>query len=67
METLFKFKYWIHERVKIKELDVYGLVEEVSVGQYGDLYEVRYFNNGELKRVNFIPQELDKAKENKDE
>ena len=57
IETVFD----LFERVKIKELDMSGVVVSVWVSKSGVQYETRYFLNGEAKNVYMFETELDKV------
>ena len=51
-----------YQKVYIPELDTYGIISQMCLTVMGIEYEVRYFHNGELKKVFFIEHELKESK-----
>jgi len=52
------FKFALGDRVKIKELELFGKITILEVNKRGICYEVRYFWNGEGKAAYFYEDEL---------
>ena len=50
----------ISDNVKIKQLDRIGRVISIWIMKYGTQYEVRYFDNAEVKTVYFFAEELER-------
>lgn len=56
-------KFQVGDKVKIKELDVEGIVMAAFISRRNWEYEVRYFNQGKAELVYFFENELDAIKE----
>ena len=51
-------KFDIREVVKINELKVDGKIISIHIRELGLTYTVRYFDNAEVKTVDFYEEEL---------
>lgn len=56
-------KYDINDEVHIPSLEVNGRVLSIEVTVYGTFYYVRYIKNGEVKKDNFLLEEISDKKE----
>lgn len=51
--------YYCGKKVKITELEIFGKVVSVKITFHGlILLDVRYFDNGELKHIELLPEEV---------
>ena len=53
-----EFRFNIHDRVRIPELDRSGLVLALYVSETGKQYSVRYFDNGKAETVYLYESEI---------
>ena len=58
MKTM-KFKFWLFQRIKIKEIEWFGTIIGVWIGDSGVQYKVRYIYQGKPEEVYFIEDELE--------
>ena len=61
MKPTYLTPYKINDSVKIKELQVVGIVDSVWIRRDSTEYEVRYFSNGDRKKEYFLQEELKKC------
>lgn len=52
-------KFELEQRVRIKELDIQGVIKAVFMARRGWEYEVRYFHEGKAELVYFFEEELE--------
>ena len=45
----YKFKYDLGQKVKIKNIDVFGQIDSIQIDSGGEMYRVVYWINGERK------------------
>lgn len=57
--------FWLHEKVKILELNQPGRITAVFISTCGTEYKVAYFNNGERKECYFLAEDLTSIEEKK--
>ena len=57
MDTVY-IKYCVESKVKIPELNIYGIVESISICSKGVRYYVKYSDNNGYKRDYFFESEL---------
>lgn len=55
---IINFKFPIGDRVKIKIIEIEGIVLSVWVGRRGEEYQVRYCYNGKFEEIYFFEHEI---------
>ena len=58
--TKIDFKYNIKDNIKIKSINILGLLIGYFYGENGIQYQVAYFYDGERKTSYVYPEEIDK-------
>ena len=53
-------KFNIDDNVKLKELNRHGRIMSIFITRSGVEYQVRYFDNAELRSVYFLDSEMEK-------
>ncbi len=55
-----KFDFKIHDKVKIKELNLTGRIKAIYIDSDGISYSIRFFKDGDPKTTYFYSDELEK-------
>ena len=58
MKTI-EYKFFVGDKVKIKELSLFGVVMSVWTGRRGNEVQVRFCANGKYDEIYFFEDELE--------
>lgn len=62
METIIRYAFGIGQTVRVKELELNGLVIGLWTGRMGNEIQVRVFTNGKHDNIYFMENELEDIK-----